>query len=87
MKQPVAIPLDQDVLVNNDWKNHSIEQLEDMVKYMQKKWLYAYALDIQFVIADKIMEDIKSGKIQTLPESDTLEMLAAAKEVVRKKYS
>jgi len=72
--------------VTNDISNYSIEQLEDMKSYMHQHGLHAYALDLQFVIADKIMEGVEDGEIPTYPESDTKATLKAVKELVRKQH-
>lgn len=75
-----------DIPVKNDLDNYSIEQLENIKGYMHQHGLHAYALDLQFVIADKIMDSVEKGEIQTYPESDTQATVKAVKELVRKQH-
>ncbi|MCM8540919.1 MAG: hypothetical protein NE328_11645 [Lentisphaeraceae bacterium] len=72
--------------IENELEHLSIEELEKLKEYMSNNGLHAYALDLQFAIADKVKKGISEGSIETYNESNTEDTLAEVREQIQKKY-
>ena len=73
------------ILISNEVQSLSLEELSGIKKYLKEQGLYAYALDLEYIIADRIMDNIDNGDAITQPESSVSAIFAKAKRIVEKR--
>ena len=76
-----------EIQVKNDLASQSIEELEEIKKYMKEHGLQAFALDLEYAIADRIMEDIDNGIATSSEESSTASIFEKAKKTVQDRHA
>ena len=71
----------KDTIINNDIDHKSISELEQVEAYLHEQGLHAQAVDVRVLIAEKIMDKVHKGEINTSPRTDKKELFQSVKNL------